>query len=67
LQIITPTAVGTGWSGGGMLGIVGQYTEANGYAFVACGIVADVDPTFGTQSLIFGRFAINIQTCIIPL
>jgi hypothetical protein len=37
--------VGSAWDGGGVLGLVGQYTEANGYAFVACGIVADIDTT----------------------
>lgn len=65
--IIKPTGVGTGWYGGGMLGFVGQYTESNGYAFVTCGIVDDVDPTGGTSGLIFGRFQINFNLCVIPL
>jgi hypothetical protein len=66
-QLITPTAVGVDWYGGGMLGLVGQYTEGNGYAFVACGIVVDVDPSGSTVGLIFGRFRIDIHTCVIPL
>lgn len=66
-QIITPTPVGLSWAGGGMLGLVGQYTEAGGYGFLACGIVLDIDPTGSTSGLIFGRFQINIEICAIPL
>jgi hypothetical protein len=64
-QIITPTAVAS-WSNG-VVGYVGQYTSANGYSFVTCGIVADIDPTGSTTGLIFGRYKINFNICAIPL
>lgn len=64
-QILTPTPLTSGADGKVVL--VGQFTKANGFAVMACGLATDTDPTASTPSLIGSRWTIVIGVCAVPL
>ncbi len=43
---------------------VGEYSEANGYAFIACAIATEGD---SSEPRFMGRWAVEINLCVIPL
>jgi hypothetical protein len=64
--IIQPTPLVPG-SADGKVVLVGQFTEANGYAMASCGIATETDPTGSTPSLFASRWTIYFSACVIPL
>tara|TARA_B100000749_G_scaffold84052_1_gene63919 strand:+ start:65480 stop:66550 length:1071 start_codon:yes stop_codon:yes gene_type:complete len=67
-DILTP-ALGelAGGTADGKVVFLGEYSEQDNYAFFACGIASDVDPSGSTVGLFNGRYKVDIQLCVIPL
>jgi hypothetical protein len=67
-DIVTPAvrelAAGTA---DGKAVFVGEYSEAEGYAFFSCALAADRDPTGSTRGYARGRYEIDIQLCVVSL
>ena len=64
--LIRPTPLTPGLANGKLV-LIGQFTQANGYAFASCGIATETDPTGSTPSLFASRWTIDISACVIPL
>lgn len=65
-KIITPTPLTAGVANGKVV-MVGQFTQANGYAIAACAIATETDPTGSTPTLFANRWTIVVNICAIPL
>jgi len=65
-KVIMPAPLVPGSTNGKVV-LVGEYSQANGYAFLVCGIAREADPKGNTPTLLDGRWEITMNVCVIPV